>query len=86
MFVGVGVGAFNHTERICGGDCWWHNNLRGCENGNDAQEGVGTASDKAYKTVAAAVAAAKVAIPSDWVKATTHCTVFPARDTPRIKT
>ncbi|MFR8198282.1 InlB B-repeat-containing protein [Gemmiger formicilis] len=29
------------------------------KNGNDAQEGVGTASDKAYKTVAAAVAAAK---------------------------
>ena len=29
------------------------------KNGNDAQEGVGTASDKAYKTVAAAVAATK---------------------------
>ena len=28
-------------------------------NGNDTQEGVGTTSDKAYKTVAAAVAAAK---------------------------
>ena len=28
-------------------------------NGDDTQEGVGTTSDKAYKTVAAAVAAAK---------------------------
>ena len=28
-------------------------------NGNDTQEGVGTTSDKAYKTVAAAVAAAQ---------------------------
>ena len=29
------------------------------KNGDDTQEGVGTTSDKAYKTVAAAVAAAK---------------------------
>ena len=55
MSVGVGVGVFNHTERICGGVCWRQNNLRGCDNGDDT----GTASNKAYKTVAAAVAAAK---------------------------
>ena len=31
VFVGVGVGVFNHTERICGGACRRHNNLRGCD-------------------------------------------------------
>ena len=56
------------------------------KNGNDEQEGVGTAIDKAYKTVAAAVAAAESGDTINWVKATTHCTVFPARDTPRVKT
>lgn len=56
------------------------------KNGDDEQEKVGTASDKAYKTVAAAVAAAKSGIPSSWAKVTIRCTVFPAWDTPREKT
>ena len=50
-------------------------------NGNDAQDG--TTSGTAYQTVAAAVAAAES---GDTIQLTTHCTVFPARDTPRAKT
>lgn len=55
-------------------------------NGDDTQEGVGTTSDTAYKTVAAAVAAANRVTLSSWVKATTHCMVFPVKDIPRVKT
>ena len=45
VFVGVGVGGTTIYVDAT--------------NGDDTQEGVGTTSDKAYKTVAAAVAAAK---------------------------
>ena len=59
MFVGVGVGAFNHTERICGGAVSGTTIYVDAIKGDDTQEGVGTTSDKAYKTVDKAVAAAK---------------------------
>lgn len=55
-------------------------------NGDDTQEGVGTTSDKAYKTVAAAVAAAHRAIPSNWARVTIRYTRSTAQGIPKAKT
>lgn len=59
VFVGVGVGVFNHTSAFADEPVGGKTIYVDAINGNDTQEGVGTTSDKAYKTVAAAVAAAK---------------------------
>lgn len=56
------------------------------KNGDDTQKGVGTTSDKAYKTVAAAVAAAKSGDTIQLARVTIRYTRSTAQGIPKAKT
>lgn len=54
--------------------------------GDDTQEGAGTTSDKAYKTVAAAVTAANSGDTINWARVTIRYTRSTAQGIPKTKT